>query len=239
MVEGDGVDGGVHPARRQQGLGAGGETQAPVVAGPVEGLDAEAIAGQEQDPAVHVPEAEGEHAVQALAAALAPGMPGLEDDLRVTFGEEAVTLGHQVLAQFAVVVDGAVEDQGQAQFRVHHRLVGADGQVDDAQAPVAQAQAAVAPAPAVIRPAPLDLVHHPIDRPKIRWRAVEAQLSADTTHGSPSPGQDTNINWPLSVTRGGQAYTFSPQWNPRQTRERARYSATSQEPLKVRWRQRW
>jgi hypothetical protein len=50
VVQGHRVDGGVHLARREQGLGAGGEAQAPAVLGPVEGLDAEAVPGEEEHP---------------------------------------------------------------------------------------------------------------------------------------------------------------------------------------------
>ena len=91
----------------QQRLAVGGEAQASAVVAVVERLDAQAVAGQEQALVAHVPDAEGEHAVQVLRRPLAPGVERLENHLRVAAGEEAVTEGGQLLAQLRMVVDGA------------------------------------------------------------------------------------------------------------------------------------
>ena len=52
--------------------------------------------------------------------------------------EEPVALAHQLAAQLRVVVDAAVEDDGEAELGVDHRLVAVAGQVDDGQPTVAE-----------------------------------------------------------------------------------------------------
>jgi hypothetical protein len=108
--------------------------------------------------ASHVPDGEGEHAVQVFDAVLAPFGIGLEDDLGVALGKEVIAPGAQLGAQFRVVVDGAVEHQRQVQFG-HRPSAGwnAIGQIDDGQPPVAEGQRTVRVAALVVRTAPLQL----------------------------------------------------------------------------------
>ncbi len=93
----------------------GAEEEGAVVEQGVEQrLDAEAVAGQEQGFAVAVPQGEGEHAAEAVDAALAPGFPGVDDDFGVAAGVEDVAQRLQLGDQFLVVVDLAVEDDADA-----------------------------------------------------------------------------------------------------------------------------
>ncbi|MNG19239.1 hypothetical protein D3C84_1033790 [compost metagenome] len=71
-------------------------------------------------------------------------MPGLEQHLGVTVGMETVTQGQELLAQFGVVVDGAVEHHGQSQFGVQHGLPGGFGEVHDLQPSMAQGDRSLA-----------------------------------------------------------------------------------------------
>ena len=118
---------------------ARGEPQPARGLGEVERLDAQPVAAQ------------GQHAGVAARATAKANMPwkrsthagpqlveGLEQHLGVGRGEEAVAGALQLGAQLAVVVDAAVEDGGQAQLGVDHRLGAALGQVDDLQPAVAE-----------------------------------------------------------------------------------------------------
>ena len=103
-------------------------------------FDAEAVAGEEQGFAVAVPEGEGEHAAEAVDAAFAPGLPGVDDDFGVAAGVEDVAQRLQFRDEFLIVVDFAVEDDADALVFVVQRLL-AGGQVDDRQAAVAEPDA--------------------------------------------------------------------------------------------------
>ncbi|MCY1293388.1 hypothetical protein D9M70_426470 [compost metagenome] len=132
------VDARVHPAAGQQRRQARGEAQARVVAAQVQRLDAEAVAGEEQGLAVALPDGEGEHAVEFRQQRGAPGVIALEQHLGVAVGMEAVAERLQFGAQFRVVVEGAVEGQGEAQVGVDHRLRRGVGQLHDLQPAVAE-----------------------------------------------------------------------------------------------------
>ncbi|MNJ50926.1 hypothetical protein D3C77_462160 [compost metagenome] len=90
VVQADRIDGGVDVARRQQGRQGRGEAQALALFCEVQRLDAEAVARHHRSPAVALVQDEGEHPLEPLDAGLAPGLPGLDDDLRVALGEETV-----------------------------------------------------------------------------------------------------------------------------------------------------
>ena len=106
--------------------------------GVIERLDAEAVAGHEHPPRLLLPDHNGKHALEALQAIRAPGVIGLEHHLGVTVGAETVALGLQLLAQLAVVVDGAIEHDGQPQIGHHHGLMGLLRQIHDLQPAMAQ-----------------------------------------------------------------------------------------------------
>src|SRR5690606_38923119 len=58
----------------------------------IERLDAKAVTRHHDAACVTLVDHESEHAVEAIVAFLAPGVPGLEDDLRVACREESVAL---------------------------------------------------------------------------------------------------------------------------------------------------
>jgi len=171
-----------HVATGKQRRQAGGKAQALAVPGQVEGLDAEAVAGQEQGVPVLVPEGEGKHAVEAFQAGFAPGVIGLQDDFRIPVGKEAVAHAAQFPAQFPVVIYGAVENQGQLQLRIVHGLVRAFGEVDDRQAPVPKGHGAVGETAAVVRAAPLHGIHHPAQGGQVGCLSIETQFSTNAAH---------------------------------------------------------
>ena len=187
VVQGDGVETALDSTGGEQRLDIRGEAQQTPLLRPIQGFDAEAITREEELAPVRVPEREGEHPVQPLHAAGAPGVPCLEDDLGVAVGEEVVAAPLQLAAQRRIVVDGAIEDQRQPQLSVHHGLIGAHREVDDGEAAVTEGQGAVAVAPAVVWAAAHQLGHHGLDRFEAGWRPIETQLTADTAHRTGLP----------------------------------------------------
>ena len=134
------VDVAFQAAVGQERLELGAEEQRAVVEQRVvQRLDAQPVPRHEQRLLVAVPQREGEHAAKALHAGFAPLLPGVDDDLGVALGVEAVAGGLQFGNQFLVVVDLAVEDHDHRAVLVEQRLL-AGGDVDDAQPPVAEAQ---------------------------------------------------------------------------------------------------
>ena len=126
--------------KRQQGLGLRGEDEMIADDRVVERLDAEAVAGAEQAPFPFVPDGKGEHAAQVPDAFVAVAVVGGENRLGVRCGAEPPAVA-EGLAQFQVVVDLAVVDDGRA-VRPPHRLAGRFAQVDDGKAPMGEADIA-------------------------------------------------------------------------------------------------
>ncbi len=160
MVERRRVDRGVHPARRKQRRQGGCEAQPARDRRVIQRLDAQAVAAEQHAAAVALPDREREHAVETADEVLAPGVVGLEQHLGVAVGVEAVALGLELAAQLGVVVDGAVEDDAQAELGVDHGLLRRLGQVHDLQPAMAPGLRALREHAAVVRPARLLLGVH-------------------------------------------------------------------------------
>ncbi len=181
VVQRDGIDAGVDAARCQQGLRGRGEAEAAEVLAVIQGLDAEAVARQEQGLAV--PDGEREHAVQAFDAGFAPLEIGAQDDFGIAVGMEMMAQRDQFAAQFRVVVDGAVEHQRRAGAGVDHRLARARRQVDDRQPPVAQPHRPVGMLAFGVGAAARQLRQHARHRHRIGWRVVEPEFPCYAAHG--------------------------------------------------------
>nr|WP_254127036.1 hypothetical protein [Aquihabitans sp. G128] len=138
MVQRHRVDGRVDTAAGEDGRQGRGEAEPPAHVGQVQRLDPQAVAAEQQAPAVTLGDGEGEHAHQPFDEAVAPLPVGLEQHLGVAVGEEPVALVGQLAAQLRVVVDAAVEGHGQAELGVVHRLLAGGREVDDGQPAVAQ-----------------------------------------------------------------------------------------------------
>ena len=126
-----------------------------------ERLDPEPVAREEERALDGVPDREGEHADQLLGAALAHLLVEMDDDLGVALRPELMSLGDQLAAEFAVVVDLAVEDDVVAAGFVAHRLAAA-GEVNDAQPLVEERGRVVLVGALVVRPAMADRRAHPL-----------------------------------------------------------------------------
>ncbi len=118
----------------EERLGLGGEGETAVDGCPVERLDAEPVAHQQQPLGALVPDGEGEHAVQVSGDVLTPFGTGAQDHLGVAAGTEAVSQVRQSGPEFVVVVDLAAVAEDEVGFvrSVGHRLDTA-GRVDDGQ----------------------------------------------------------------------------------------------------------
>ncbi len=182
MMQGHRVDGGIQPAGRQQCLAGRGEADTLARETVIQRLDAESVARQEQLLPAAVPDREGEHAVQAGRTVLAPLGIRPENDLGIAVGNEMMTERLQLLAQFRVVVDGAIEDQCESGRVIAHGLRGTFRQVDDRQSPVSQRDRAVEPGAAAVRSAPRERIRHPAEHAPVRRLSVKAQLTADSAH---------------------------------------------------------
>ena len=120
-------------ARGQDLPGLRGHEQRAPRDGPVQGLDAEAVAGQHQPAPREVGDGDRPHPVEALEAALAPRLVGREEHFGVALGVEMPAPGAQLVAQRAEVVDLAVECDPAPAVRGAHRLARLLAQVEDAQ----------------------------------------------------------------------------------------------------------
>ena len=158
--DGGGVDLARHAAAGEQGVELGGEDQARVrQPGVVERLDAQRIAGGEEGVLPRVPDGEGEHPAQAWQAGRSVGGVGSEQHLGVAVGMERPAGGGEFGLQLGVVVDRAVEDEGEAPVGARHRLVPV-GRVDDREPAHADGGIAGGVEAAVVRPAVDLALHH-------------------------------------------------------------------------------
>ena len=82
---------------------------------------------------------EGKHAAQVREHLYPPVTPGFEQYLGIAVAAKARALCHQVLAQSGMVVDLAVEDDGQLCIGGHHGLMTGGAQIEDGQAAVTHA----------------------------------------------------------------------------------------------------
>src|SRR5258705_8992623 len=82
----------------------------------VERLDPHPVAGENQSLPGFLPDSEGKHSAQLFDAGCIPLDEGAKDDFGVAGGSEPVTQTDQLVAEFDVVVNFAVEDQGYVIF---------------------------------------------------------------------------------------------------------------------------
>ena len=143
MVERGGFDVGIHAARGQQRRHGRCKAQRLAGVGKIERLDAEPVARQHDTAAVAFPDCECEHAMEAFDAARSPRVIGLQDDLGIAGGEEAIAAILQLGAQGTKIVNAAVENDGQAEIGVDHRLLGRLGEVENAQPAMAEGNVAL------------------------------------------------------------------------------------------------
>src|SRR6185437_8523110 len=177
-----GIERGRDAPGREDRLDLGGEQQLVARPRPVQRLDAEAVARQEEPPLAAVPDREREHPLEALDAALALLLVEVEDGLGVGAAAVAVAALLELRAQRRVVVDLAVVDEPDALVLVRHRLRAAR-QVDDREPPVAEANRAVEPQPLAVGAAMAQRLAHALHAGAVHALArVQPDDAGDSTH---------------------------------------------------------
>ena len=141
-------------------------------------LDADMVARQEQGLLAAVPDAEGEHAAQAAHAVRAPGLVSGQHHLGVRLGAERDAERDQLVAQLAVVVDLAVEDDHRVAVAADQRLL-AGGDVDHRQAAVAHAERRFGVQLALVRPAVELAFVHAAERPAVDFPVAVGIKNSD------------------------------------------------------------
>src|SRR5918999_4016391 len=182
VVEGGAVDLGCRNARLEQGADLGGDRHSGAVAPPVQGLDAEIVAGGDEPLPVLVPEDEGEDAVELADALGAALLVGVDDGLGVGVRGEAVAALLESGAKGALVVDLAVDDDGDGAVLGVERLV-APGDVDDGEPGVGERGGAGAPDPLAVGPAVPKRLEHPLGG-VLAQGASRVEERADAAHQS-------------------------------------------------------
>src|SRR5690606_21441909 len=132
---------------REQRLQLRGEGEPALLVGPVEGLDAEPVAGAEEPALGTIVEREGEHAVELRQRLRALPREEAQENLGVGMvGGEALAALLEHLPERRSVVDLAVENEDEAAVRRRHRLPPA-GDVDDREPPHPEREKRVPVAP--------------------------------------------------------------------------------------------
>lgn len=134
-----------------EGLDLGGEGKKPGgglgCRGPVEGLDAERVAGEGEFLLVVVPDGNGEHAAQAGKHGGAIFGKEGENNFSIAGGAEGVAARDELSAELLVVVDFAVEDEDVATVGRMHGLIGAGCGVENGEAGVREEEMVIGIAP--------------------------------------------------------------------------------------------
>ena len=170
----------------QQGFEFRGEHQpAPGRQGEEQGLDAHAVPGQEQRLRLHLPDGEGEDAVEPLHAVLAPLQIGFQQYLGVRVAGKAPARRRQLPPQVLRVVELSVVHQctGPALPAGRHGLA-AVYRVNDAQPRVGQLRVGGEKQPLLVRPPPPQGRLHLCDGLRLRPKVlVISDLPGNAAHG--------------------------------------------------------
>ena len=166
----------------EEGFGFGGEVEGVVEDGVDEGFDAEAVAGEDEFLVGFVPKGEGPHAVEAWEAGLAPLGVGVKDDFGVGAGVEGVTEGGELVAEFEVVVDFAVEGEVEGVGSGVHGLMAAGGKVDDAEAAMGEAEAVLAPDAVIVAATVVEGIDHGVELMLVDGLSVAMPDAGDAAH---------------------------------------------------------
>ena len=150
--------------------------------GPVERLDAEAIAHEQETALRGVPDREREHAAEPVHALLAPLFIGVDNGLGVGLRPVGVSVRLELLAHLGVVVDLAVEHHPHRAVLVRQRLL-PRAQIDDAETAVREGGLCVAMQPPFVGAPVRDDVAHPHGaRRRVLIEPVDCNDSSDSAH---------------------------------------------------------
>ena len=156
-------------AALEDGLDLGREEQPIAIARPVERLDPEAIASDEQTAPARIPDREREHAAEVVDAVVAPLLVGVDDALGVRLRAIDVAEAFELAPEVAVVVNLAVEADPDRLVFVGERLL-AGGEIHDAQTAMAEGRLLVDEKPGSVRTAMHEDVAHRHHAVAVFWR---------------------------------------------------------------------
>src|SRR5690348_13403787 len=151
----------------------------------IQRLDPDVIAHQRQRSLAIVPDGKRKHAVEPSQTFPTPLLDRGQQNFRIAVCFELMTQRAQLFAQFAVIVDFAVEGENETAVRREHRLVTGRSGIDDRKASMAQTGTAAGvvdrlgnPNAFVVTAAMLDRFEHWANQ-RLRLKAYD---SSDTTH---------------------------------------------------------
>src|SRR5882757_381765 len=148
----------------------------------IERLDPEAIAGNEECLLISVPDREREHAAQILHALGSVLLIEVNDGFRVAVSTVGMSTGNEWFAQAGVVIDLAVEDNGDRAIFVGDGLVAASD-VYDAEAAHPDGEGAVGMESIIVGPAVGDDLAHGSQSGRFGARITgEFENSGDPAH---------------------------------------------------------
>ena len=184
LGERGGIDRAADPRVLEQCLDLRPEHQCLAVAPIVKRFLTRAVASQKQSLGAIIPQGDGEHAVQFAQAVRALLLVQVDDGFAIGMSLEIVAALQQPLAQFAVVINLAVENQGDVPGFVGERLV-AGLKVDDAQPPDGQRDVRQLKSSAAVRSAMEDASCHRVDALTV-LQGLKPQIenSTNSTHRS-------------------------------------------------------
>ena len=188
----------------QQRLGLGAERHPARHTREIERLDAEPVAGEHQPAAARVPQGDGEHAVEVGQEIEPAVLVEMDDDLGVgMIGGEAVAGALELLAQLDVIVDLAVEDDGDRLVLVEDRLL-AGGDIDDGEPPRPERNARPLPEAGRVGPAMPQALRHPFEGRSV----VGPGEASDAAHPGLCATKESSIS--SSAVGGGGAMSLGP-----------------------------
>ena len=173
-----------HTRIRQESLQLRSKEESLPCEGIVEGLDAQAVAAEEEQILSGIVHGEGEDAVKLFGAFLPPEGVGPQDGFGIRSGLDVDPRKRKLSVQLLPVVDLAVVDHGIPMISVGdgHRL-GAVGRVDDGQAVMAEGEAPMVVEAVLVG---ASAVHGGIHCPNCRFIVI-AEDAADRTHSQIIP----------------------------------------------------
>src|ERR1035438_6876909 len=122
----------------QQGLNLGAKIDGGTDASPEERFFPESIAAQEQFAGFEVVKSQGPETIQSLETIGAPMLIGLEENLGIAPRAELDPFGLELVTEFKMVVNLAIEHDAAGTVIREERLVPRGGEVNDGEPPMGQ-----------------------------------------------------------------------------------------------------
>jgi hypothetical protein len=136
----------------------------PALRAPIQRLDPQPVAHDEQRPLRSVPQREREHAAQVVDERRALFLVHVEQHLAVRVAPHAVAAGLELGPALDHVVDLAVVREHQRAVLVRHRVVAGGRQVDDRKPPLREPDGPFDPHSRIVRTAMRQQVVHAFEQ---------------------------------------------------------------------------